>query len=84
MVFTVAGILFVMIFGAEIAYQEFFPEHDPELEGHPVRMNDSLIIPVVGISIFYSSYDCNRFLVYNICLFMYPDGKPGSFESGRA
>ncbi|XP_046623458.1 palmitoyltransferase ZDHHC16B isoform X1 [Neodiprion virginianus] len=46
MVFTVVGILFIMIFGVEIAYQEFFPEQDPDLEGHPVRINNSLIIPV--------------------------------------
>ncbi|XP_012261316.2 palmitoyltransferase ZDHHC16B isoform X2 [Athalia rosae] len=46
MVFTVVGILFIMIFGVEIAYQEFFPEHDPDLEGHPVRVNNSVIIPM--------------------------------------
>lgn len=47
MVFTVVGILFIMIFGIEIAYQEFFPEQDPDLDGHPVRVNDSVIIPVM-------------------------------------
>lgn len=46
MVFTVLGILFIIIFGVEIAYQEFFPAQDPDLDGHPVRINDSEIIPV--------------------------------------
>lgn len=47
MAFTVLGVLFVMLFGVEIAYQEFFPAQDPELDGHPVRINNSEIIPVV-------------------------------------
>lgn len=47
MAFTVVGILFIMLFGVEIAYQEFFPAQDPELDGHPVRINNSEIIPVV-------------------------------------
>lgn len=47
MAFTVLGILFIMLFGVEIAYQEFFPAQDPELDGHPVRINNSEIIPVV-------------------------------------
>ncbi|XP_076677322.1 palmitoyltransferase ZDHHC16 isoform X1 [Andrena cerasifolii] len=46
MAFTVLGILFIMLFGVEIAYQEFFPAQDPELDGHPVRINNSEIIPV--------------------------------------
>ena len=46
MVFTVLGILFIMLFGVEIAYQEFFPAQEPELDGHPVRINNSEIIPV--------------------------------------
>lgn len=46
MAFTVVGILFIMIFGIEIAYQEFFPAHEAELDGHPVRINNSEIIPV--------------------------------------
>nr|XP_031842861.1 palmitoyltransferase ZDHHC16A [Nomia melanderi]XP_031842862.1 palmitoyltransferase ZDHHC16A [Nomia melanderi] len=46
MAFTVLGVLFVMLFGVEIAYQEFFPAQDPELDGHPVRINNSEIIPV--------------------------------------
>lgn len=49
MVFTVLGILFIMLFGVEIAYQEFFPTQEPELDGHPVRINNSEIIPVVII-----------------------------------
>lgn len=46
MAFTVVGILFIMLFGVEIAYQEFFPAQEPELDGHPVRINNSEIIPV--------------------------------------
>ncbi|XP_043788755.1 palmitoyltransferase ZDHHC16B isoform X2 [Apis laboriosa] len=46
MVFTVLGILFIMLFGVEIAYQEFFPAQEPELDGHPVRINNSEIIPM--------------------------------------
>ncbi|XP_024938502.1 palmitoyltransferase ZDHHC16A isoform X2 [Cephus cinctus] len=46
MAFTVVGILFIMIFGIEIAYQEFFPAQEPDLDGHPVRINDTMIIPV--------------------------------------
>ncbi|KAK2585866.1 hypothetical protein KPH14_010460 [Odynerus spinipes] len=46
MAFTVLGILFIMIFGIEIAYQEFFPAQEAELDGHPVRINNSEIIPV--------------------------------------
>ncbi|XP_026674225.1 palmitoyltransferase ZDHHC16 isoform X2 [Ceratina calcarata] len=40
------GVLFIMLFGVEIAYQEFFPAQEPELDGHPVRINNSEIIPV--------------------------------------
>lgn len=47
MVYTVVGITFVMIFGMRLAYEEFFPEQEPELDGHPVRLNNSEIIPVV-------------------------------------
>ncbi|KAK0159222.1 hypothetical protein PV328_010131 [Microctonus aethiopoides] len=46
MAFTVTGVTFIMIFGVEIAYQEFFPDQDPDLHGHPVRINNSQIIPV--------------------------------------
>lgn len=53
MVFTVLGILFIMLFGVEIAYQEFFPAQEPELDGHPVRINNSEIIPMVIIMILF-------------------------------
>lgn len=63
MAFTVVGIMFIMIFGVELAYEEFFPAQEPELDGHPVRFNNSEIIPMVyGIAIelintcFSSSY----------------------------
>lgn len=54
MVFTVLGILFIMLFGVEIAYQEFFPAQEPELDGHPVRINNSEIIPMVIITILFT------------------------------
>lgn len=54
MVFTVLGILFIMLFGVEIAYQEFFPTQEPELDGHPVRINNSEIIPMVIIMILFT------------------------------
>ncbi|XP_066589228.1 palmitoyltransferase ZDHHC16A-like isoform X2 [Prorops nasuta] len=47
MAFTVTGVLFIMIFGAEIAYQEIFYPQEPELDGHPVRINNSEIIPIM-------------------------------------
>lgn len=47
MAFTVAGVLFIIIFGVQLAYEEFFLSPDPEIEGHPVRFNNSEIIPVV-------------------------------------
>lgn len=47
MAFTVLGITFIMIFGVEIAYQELFPDEDPELYGHPVRIVNNEIIPMV-------------------------------------
>lgn len=55
MAFTVTGVTFIMIFGVEIAYQEFFPDQDPDLHGHPVRFNNSQIIPVVSL-IFIKKY----------------------------
>lgn len=54
MIFTVIGVLFVMLFGVEIAYQEFFPAQEPELDGHPVRINNSEIIPVVITIVFFA------------------------------
>ncbi|XP_032672842.1 palmitoyltransferase ZDHHC16A [Odontomachus brunneus] len=46
MAFAVFGLIFIMIFGIELAYEEFFPAQEPELDGHPVRLNNSEIIPV--------------------------------------
>lgn len=43
-----------MLFGVEIAYQEFFPAQEPELDGHPVRINNSEIIPMVIIMILFT------------------------------
>lgn len=43
-----------MLFGVEIAYQEFFPAQEPELDGHPVRINNSEIIPVVITIVFFA------------------------------
>lgn len=47
MVFTVTGVIFLIIFGIPIAYEDFFLSPEPELEGHPVRINNSEIIPQV-------------------------------------
>ncbi|XP_014477873.1 PREDICTED: probable palmitoyltransferase ZDHHC16 isoform X3 [Dinoponera quadriceps] len=46
MAFAVFGFIFIMIFGVELAYEEFFPAQEPELDGHPVRLNNSEIIPM--------------------------------------
>ncbi|XP_063980173.1 palmitoyltransferase ZDHHC16 isoform X1 [Diachasmimorpha longicaudata] len=46
MAFTVTGITFLMLFGVEIAYKDFFLDQDVELDGHPVRINNSEIIPM--------------------------------------
>ncbi|XP_044010515.1 palmitoyltransferase ZDHHC16A isoform X2 [Aphidius gifuensis] len=47
MIFTAIGIIFIMIFGVEIAYQEIFPDYEQELDGHPVKINNNFeIIPV--------------------------------------
>lgn len=48
MVYTVVGVMFIMIFGMRLAYEEFFPDQEPELDGHPVRINNSEIIPIVS------------------------------------
>lgn len=47
MCFTIMGMAFIMIFGAEIAYEELWLDHDQDLDGHPVRFNDTQLIPVV-------------------------------------
>lgn len=54
MVYTVAGVLFLMIAGFELAYRDLWlaisEVEDPELEGHPVKFNKTgAIIPVVYI-----------------------------------
>lgn len=69
-----------MIFGVEIAYQEFFPEHEPDLEGHPVRVNNSVIIPVVSIALVF--HIIKLVLVFPLMVRQPPsDGESGSFES---
>lgn len=66
MAFTVLGITFIMIFGVEIAYQEFFPPGEPDLDGHPVRINNSQIIPMVGsnFNVFFFSWCWNNFHIF--------------------
>lgn len=79
MAFTVLGILFIMLFGVEIAYQEFFPTQDPELDGHPVRINNSEIIPVVS---FITFFKINEITVQNFCIvIVVPDRIAGPFKS---
>lgn len=51
MAFTVAGCVFIMIFGVRLAYEEFFLSPEPEPEGHPVRLQNSQYVAVV-ISIY--------------------------------
>ncbi|XP_016841678.1 palmitoyltransferase ZDHHC16A [Nasonia vitripennis] len=46
MLFTVVGVLFIIIFGVHLAYEEYFLSPEPELDGHPVRINNSEIIPM--------------------------------------
>lgn len=62
------GVIFVIIFGVEILYAEFFSnsldEDEVELEGHPVHINTSgAIIPVVSIK--YQSVMCSVYLRKN-------------------
>lgn len=52
-----------MLFGVEIAYQEFFPAQEPELDGHPVRINNSEIIPMVIIDFIYKKYSDKNYLL---------------------
>lgn len=48
MFYMLIGVVFVMIFGADIAYATFFAESD-ELEGHPVKINNQTgaLIPII-------------------------------------
>lgn len=41
MVYMVIGVLFIMIFGFDLAYEIIFlhDPDEPELEGHPVKFN---------------------------------------------
>ncbi|XP_049812483.1 palmitoyltransferase ZDHHC16B isoform X3 [Schistocerca nitens] len=59
MVFTCLGVLFVIIFGFQLAYSEIWLEPDDgeeeELEGHPVRFNNSVWIPVTEMMVELSS-----------------------------
>ncbi|XP_011500193.1 PREDICTED: probable palmitoyltransferase ZDHHC16 [Ceratosolen solmsi marchali] len=44
MAFTGCGIIFLIIFGVQLAYEEFFPSSELEIDGHPVRIHNSEII----------------------------------------
>lgn len=59
-----------MLFGVEIAYQEFFPTQEPELDGHPVRINNSEIIPMVIIMILFTK-DIQIRIIYLSYFFFY-------------
>jgi palmitoyltransferase len=48
MAFTGCGIVFLILFGVQLAYEEFFLPSELEIDGHPVRINNSEIIPVVS------------------------------------
>ena len=52
MAFVLLGVTFLIIFGAELAYEEVYLKSDDiddvELEGHPVKINKTgALIPVV-------------------------------------
>ncbi|KAK9758838.1 DHHC palmitoyltransferase [Popillia japonica] len=54
MVYMVAGVLFLIVAGCELAYRDLWlaisEDEDPELEGHPVKFNKTgAIIPVTDI-----------------------------------
>lgn len=64
MIYIVIGIIFIIIFGVEIAYQELWLNYNdvnevPELYGYSVNVNTSL--PKVCIFVFYS----NNFLSFD-------------------
>ncbi|KAK7868875.1 hypothetical protein R5R35_014198 [Gryllus longicercus] len=53
MVYVVAGVLFLMVFGVQLAYEEVWlaEEEEPPIEGHPVRVNDTMLIPVTEMNV---------------------------------
>lgn len=60
-----------MLFGVEIAYQEFFPAQEPELDGHPVRINNSEIIPMVIMILFTKDIQIRIIFFYIYLLSIY-------------
>lgn len=52
MAYVAVGSLYLMVFGVQLAYEEVWLEdEDGPLEGHPVRINDSVIIPVPEMNV---------------------------------
>jgi hypothetical protein len=56
MAFMCFGVLFLIIFGFQLAYNEVWIEVDDKddeslIEGHPVHFNNSVLIPVVSHNI---------------------------------
>ncbi|XP_066991490.2 palmitoyltransferase ZDHHC16A isoform X2 [Anabrus simplex] len=50
MVYMCFGVLFLMIFGVQLAYNEvWLADEDDVLEGHPVRFNNSILIPMTEL-----------------------------------
>lgn len=55
MAYMTVGVLFIIVFGVEIAYYSVYldksldnySDDEEELIGHPVRFNDSVLIPIV-------------------------------------
>lgn len=53
MVYMCLGVFFLIVFGFELAYTEVWLEDEDEdnIEGHPVRFNNSILIPVTEIMV---------------------------------
>ncbi|CAG4929542.1 unnamed protein product [Parnassius apollo] len=68
MVFMVAGVIFLIVAGIEIGYQvillndtsDITHNEDPELIGHPVRMNSMGVLEPVKVIVEYDSFNIPR------------------------
>lgn len=75
MVYMCLGVFFLIVFGFELAYTEVWLEDEDEdnIEGHPVRFNNSILIPVVCACYeFILSYNIFKVLIpYWAQIFVY-------------
>ncbi|XP_041986881.1 palmitoyltransferase ZDHHC16 [Aricia agestis] len=68
MIYMVAGVLFLIIAGLDLGYQVLWvndtggiiPNNDPDLIGHPVRMNKSGVLVPVKVFVEYDSFNFPR------------------------